>query len=297
MNLRRLLPCLAALASLGFAAGLSAQAPRLEFPAASPAGTVTQRVGITDIQINYNRPGAKGRTVFGGLVPYGQVWRTGANTATKISFSTAVKLNGTEIPAGTYELFTIPGRDEWVVIIHKDLSQWGSYAYDAKNDVARIVARPVALAAPVETLEIGINDLRDESATLNLSWENVRVPVALTVDVKSSLVPRIEEAMNAGGERLPYAQAAMYYFENGLDLAKAAQWMDAAIAAQPNAFFLVYRKALILEKMGDRAGALATARQSIEGAKQAPSPALRDEYLGLNQALIDRLNQATPASK
>ncbi len=297
MNLRRLLPCLAALASLGFAADLSAQAPRLEFPAASPAGTVTQRVGITDIQINYNRPGAKGRTIFGGLVPYGQVWRTGANTATKISFSTAVKLNGTEIPAGTYELFTLPGKDEWIVIIHKDLSQWGSYAYDAKNDIARIAARPVTLGAHVETLEIGLNDLRDESATLNISWENVRVPVSLTVDVKSSLVPRIEEAMNAGGERLPYAQAAMYYFENGLDLAKAARWMDAAIAAQPNAFFLVYRKALILEKMGDRAGALATARQSIEGAKQAPSPALRDEYLGLNQALIDRLGNAAPASK
>lgn len=297
MNLRRLLSCLAALASLGFAADLSAQAPRLEFPAASPAGTVTQRVGITDIRIDYNRPGAKGRTIFGGLVPYGQVWRTGANTATKISFSTPVKLNGTEIPAGTYELFTLPGKDEWVVIIHKDLSQWGSYAYDPKNDIARISARPVALATHVETLEIGLNDLRDESATLNLSWENVRVPVSLTVDVKSSLVPRIEEAMNAGGERLPYAQAAMYYFENGLDLAKAARWMDAAIAAQPNAFFLVYRKALILEKMGDRDGALATARQSIEGAKQAPSPALRDEYLGLNQALIDRLGNATPASK
>jgi len=297
MNLPFLRRSLVVFTSLALATGLFAQAPRISFPAASPAATLTQRVGLTDIEINYNRPGAKGRKVFGGLVPYNQVWRTGANTATKISFSTAVKLNGTEIPQGTYELFTIPGVNEWTVIIHQNLSQWGSYAYDQKNDVARIKARPVALAGHVETLDISLNDLRDESATLNISWENVRVPVALTVDVKSSLVPQIEELMASGADRLPYAQAAMYYFENDLDLAKAARWMDAAIAAQPDAFFLVYRKALILEKMGDRAGALATARKSIEAARLAPSPALRDEYVGFNQSLIERLGAAPSANE
>jgi hypothetical protein len=280
------------LASLAVAGGLYAQAPRISFPAASPGATLTQRVGLTDIEINYNRPGAKGRTIFGGLVPYDQVWRTGANTATKITFSTPVKLNGTEVPAGTYELFTIPGTNEWTVIIHQNLSQWGSYSYDPKNDVARIKARPVALAEHVESLDISVNDLRDESATLAISWEKVRVPVAVTVDVKSVLVPQIEAVMAAGGERLPYAQAAMYYLENDLDLAKAAAWMDAAVAAQPDAFYLVYRKALIQEKQGDRAGALATARKSLEAARQAPSPAMRDEYVGLNQALIDRLEPA-----
>jgi hypothetical protein len=239
--------------------------------------------------VNYNRPGAKGRKVFGGLVPYDHIWRTGANTATKISFSTPVKLNGTEIPAGTYELFSIPGTTEWTVIIHKNMSQWGAYSYDEKNDVARVKAKPVALAEHVETLDIGLNDIRDESATLNIVWEKTRVPVALTLDVKSTLVPQIEAVMAAGGEKLPYAQAAMYYLENGLDLKKAATWMDAAIAAQPDAFFLVYRKALILEKLGDKTGAVATARKSMESAQQEPRPALRDEYLGLNQALIDRL--------
>ncbi|MFZ5496295.1 MAG: DUF2911 domain-containing protein [Verrucomicrobiota bacterium] len=280
---------LAASASLLLAAGLFAQAPKINFPAASPGATLTQRVGLTDIQINYNRPGAKGRKVFGGLVPYDHVWRTGANTATKISFSTPVKLNGTEIPAGTYELFTIPGASEWTVIIHKNMSQWGAYNYDEKNDVARIKARPVTLAEPVETLDIGINDIRDESATLNITWEKTRVPVALAVDVKSTLVPQIEAVMASGAEKLPYAQAAMYYLENGLDLTKAAAWMDAAIAAQPDAFYLVYRKALILEKLGDKAGAIATAQKSLAAAQKAPSPALRDEYVGLNQSLIDRL--------
>lgn len=292
MNTRLLRRSLAVLATLSVAAGLHAQAPRIDFPAASPAATVSQRVGLTEIKINYNRPGAKGRTVFGGLVPYDQVWRTGANTATKISFSTSVKLNGTEVPAGDYELFTIPGVNEWTVIIHRNLSQWGSYSYDPKNDVARIKARPVTLTSPVETLDLSFNDLRDESATLAISWENVRVPIAITVDVKSALVPEIEKLMASGGERLPYAQAALYYLDNNLDLKKAAAWMDAAIAAQPDAFYLVYRKALILEKAGDRTGALAAARASLEAARKAPSPAMRDEYVSLNQAVIDRLSTA-----
>lgn len=280
---------LAAFVLLACSAGLFAQAPKINFPAASPAASLTQRVGLTDIQVNYNRPGAKGRKVFGGLVAYDHVWRTGANTATKISFSTPVKLNGTEVPAGTYELFTIPGVHEWTVIIHKNMSQWGAYAYDEKNDVARVRAKPRALADSVETLIIGLNDIRDESATLYIAWEKTLVPVTLTVDVKATLVPQIEAVMAGGGDKLPYAQAAMYYLENGLDLKKAAMWMDAAIAAQPDAFYLVYRKALILETLGDKAGALATAQKSLEAAQKAPSPALRDEYVGLNEALIARL--------
>ncbi|MES1168348.1 MAG: DUF2911 domain-containing protein, partial [Oleiharenicola lentus] len=264
---------LVATSGLCFAAGLFAQTPKIDFPAASPAATVTQRVGLTDIQVNYARPGAKGRKVFGGLVPYDHVWRTGANTATKISFSTPVKLNGTEIAAGTYELFTIPGATEWTVIIHKNMSQWGAYAYDEKNDVARIKATPVVLEQPIETLAFGFNDLRDESATMAIAWEKVRVPVAITVDVKSTLVPQIEAVMSSGGEKLPYFSAAMYYFENNIDLKKAAAWMDAAIAANPDAFYMVYRKALILEKMGDKAGAAATARKSLEAAQKDSTPA------------------------
>ena len=124
---------LIALCSLCLGTAVLAQtpaAPKLEFPQASPLASVSQRIGLTDIQVTYNRPGAKGRVVFGGLVPYGHVWRTGANNATKISFSTPVKLNGATVPAGTYELFTIPGKDEWTVSIHKNMSQWGAYTYD-----------------------------------------------------------------------------------------------------------------------------------------------------------------------
>ena len=270
--------------------GLIAQtaAPKIDFPAPSPAASVKQRVGLTDIEVKYSRPGVKGRTIFGGLERYDRVWRTGANTATKISFSTDVKLNGTAIPAGTYELFTIPGKTEWTVIIHKDMSEWGAYSYDAKNDVARIKATPVTLPSLVETFEISFNDLRDESATLNLTWEKTRVPVKLEVDFVAKLTAQIETAMAEPNAKSPYFQAAMFYYDHNLDLKKAAGWMDAAIAANPDAFYFVYRKALILEKMGDKAGAIAAAQASLEAANKA-SGLIKDEYIALNQAVLARL--------
>lgn len=281
---------LVALCSVCLATAAFAQSgPKITFPEASPAGSVSQRIGLTDIKVDYNRPGAKGRKVFGALVPYDHVWRTGANTATKISFSTPVKLNGVEVAAGTYELFTIPGKDEWTVIIHKNMSQWGAYRYDQKNDVARIKAKPTELNFHLETLAIGFNDLRDESATLVIAWEKVRVPVSISVDVKSTLVPQIEAVMAGGGPDLPYADAAMYYFANDLDLKKAVQWMDAAIAADPGAFWWIYRKALILEKLGDKPAAVSAAQQSLEAARSAKPVSLSEEYVSLNETLLARL--------
>ena len=294
MKTRILRPLVLATLGFGLVAGLSAQtaatppaAPKLEFPAASPNASFKQRVGVTDIELNYARPGAKGRTVFGGLVPYGEVWRTGANSAPKIKFSTAVNLGGVDIPAGNYELFTIPGEKEWTVIIHKDSSQWGAYAYKQENDVARVQATPVALAAPVETFTIEFNDLRDTSATLNFVWANTRVPVKLTVDLKS-LVPQIEAVMASDAAKKPYSAAAMFYLDHKVDLKKAAEWMDAAIAAQPKGFFLVYRKALIQSAAGDKAGALVTAQASLAAAKQAGG-AIGAEYTKLNENLIASL--------
>ena len=273
---------------LGTAALAQTPAPKIDFPQASPPASVSQRVGLTDIQVSYHRPGAKGRVVFGSLVPYDHVWRTGANEATKVSFSTPVKLNGTDVPAGTYELFTIPGKDEWTVIVHKNMSQWGAYSYDAKNDVARVKATPVALTNGIETLSISFNDLRDESATLNIAWEKVRVPITLTVDVKSVLLPQLKAVMAGGGPQLPYDDAAMYYFQNDLDPKQAVAWETAAIAAKPDAYYLIYHKALMLEKLGDRAGALAAARQSLEIANKGKGSA-NEEYARLNEALIRRL--------
>ena len=267
-----------------FSVSLRAPEPQLAFPQASPTATLKQRIGVTDIEVVYSRPSARGRVMLGGNNPYGQVWRTGANSATRISFSTPVKVEGSHLDAGTYELFTIPAKDQWTIIFQKAGDQWGAYTYDVKNDVLRVTAKPVELAEPVETFTIEFNDFHGSAATLDLAWEHTRVPVALDVDVVGVLVPKIEAAM-AGSGKKPYAQAAMFYADNGLDLAKASTWIAAAVAQQPDAYYLIYQQARILAKQGDKAGAEAAARRSIELASKETGPA-KDEYLRLNEALI-----------
>jgi len=284
MNSKILLSSLVLASGLVFTGGLVAQTPKVDFPAASPACTLKQHVGLTDIEIVYSRPGVKGRPIFGGLVPYGQVWRTGANNATKITFSTPVKLNGAEIPAGTYALFTIPGETEWTIIINKGAAQWGAFQYNETNDLVRVKATPLKLAEPVETFTIEINDIRDESATLNLTWEKTRVPVKLEVELVGKLVPQIEAVMAAPEGNKPYYQAAMFYYDHGQDLEKARKWIDAAIA-QREAHYIVHLKAKILAKLGDKEGAIAAAKRSTELAIKAKDTG----YVKLNEDLISSL--------
>jgi hypothetical protein len=273
--------------STQFSVALRTAGSQLEFPQASPTADLKQRIGLTDIEVVYSRPSAKGRVMLGGINPYGAVWRTGANSATRITFSTAVTLQGTHVDAGTYELFTIPGADEWTVILQKPTQQWGAYSYDQKNDVVRVTARPVALAAPVETFTIDFNDIHGESANLDFCWEKTRVPVALSVDVVGTVVPQLDAAM-AGPGRKPYMQAAMFYADHNLDLDKALGWINTAIAEQPDAFYLTYQKARIQAKKGDKAGALATAQQSLDLASKGTAPE-NLEYVRLDKALIASL--------
>jgi hypothetical protein len=272
-----------ALASV-FAAGASAQTPALQFPAPSPLATVKQRVGLTDIEITYSRPSVKSRKIFGSLVPYGSVWRTGANQSTKLTFSTPVKFNGVEVPAGTYALYTIPGANEWTVIIYKNTALGNVADYDSKDDAARIKVKPVRLSQPVESFTIDVNDLLDESATLSLSWDRTRVPIKLEVDVKSRVLPQIEAAMAATSGTKPYYQAASFYYDHGLDLQKARQWAEAAVAER-EAYFTVHLKAKILAKLGDKSGALAAANKSLDLATTAKDAG----YIKLNKDLIASL--------
>lgn len=272
-------------------AGLAqAPTPKIEFPGASPAATVKQRVGLTDIEVNYFRPGVKGRKIFGGLEPYDAVWRTGANNPTKITFSTPVKFGGREVPAGTYGLYSIPGQTEWTVIVNKiGEKDWGAYNYTEKNDVARMKVKPAALAEKVETFEIDFSDVGPQSANLNLTWEKVRVPVKIEVDVVGQLKPQIEQVMAGSAEKKPYFQAAMFYFEYDVDLKQALAWMEAGLKEQPNAFWMIYRKGLLLEKMGDKAGARQAAQASRALAEKDQRAGIRDEYLRLNDTLLARL--------
>jgi len=273
------------LLSLLLASGARAQ--ELQMPRASPAATLEEHIGLTSVRIEYGRPGIKGRKVFGGLVPYGEVWRTGANEATKITFGTDVEFGGADVPAGTYALFTIPGEKEWTVILNKVPGQWGAYAYDQKNDLARVTAKPAATAEPLETFHIGLTNVKDDSADLTISWERVRVPVKIQTDLVGMLVPEIEAAMAAEGKK-PYLAAAMFYYEHGLDLAKATAWIDAAVKEQPDAMWIVYRKGLILAKAGNKEGARAAAQQAHDLATKAGG-ALGDEYQRLSEDLLASL--------
>lgn len=260
------------------------QAPRLELPQPSPSSTLKQRVGLTDIEISYSRPSARDRLIFGGLVPYGQVWRTGANARTTISFSTPVKLNGTEIPAGKYALFTIPGESDWTIILNKNTKS-SALSYDASNDVARISVPSTTISEDLDTFTILISEIRDDSARIDLVWEHTAIPISLTTDLVDTLAPKIEATMSAPGERKPYYQAAMFYYDHGLDLKKAKAWIE-QIKPDQETYYNMNLKARILAKLGEKDAAIAAAKRSSELTGQEPGG---NGYLKLNQELIDSL--------
>jgi len=283
MNTKTVL--LACALALGFAGTTFAQtpAPKLDFPAASPGCTIKQRVGVTDIEVVYSRPGMKGREIFGNVVPYGAVWRTGANAATKITFSTPVKLNGQDVAAGSYALYTIPGEDEWTIILNKGVGKSGTQ-YDEKEDVLRFKTTPVKIGTTIETFTIEFNRITDESAVINLVWENTVAPIKVDLDLVSSLLPQIETVMASDAKNKPYFQAATFYLNHDQDLKKANEWVDEAIK-QNEAYYVVHLKAKILAKMGDKDGAIAAAKHSSELATKARDNA----YVKLNADLISSL--------
>ncbi|MCB0395872.1 MAG: DUF2911 domain-containing protein [Flavobacteriales bacterium] len=282
MNTRYLFILLIALAQ-----GVYAQEQTFEVPATNSRSTVTQRLAATDIEVAYNRPNVKGRVIFGDLVPYGKVWRTGSDASTKITFSTSVWFNGLKVNSGTYELFTIPGKDEWTIILQQNKSQWGSYSYNQENDVLRTTVKANALHDMVETFTIGFGDIMSNSAILALSWENVMVPVKITVDLKETVLPQLEVSLQKEGKK-PYFKAAMFYFENNLGIDRAAELMAMAIKENPDHIGMLYRQALILERKGDVNEAIAASEHSLEQAQKAPEE-LKTEYIKLNTVLLTRL--------
>ena len=271
--------------------------PKVVFPAASPAATVKQRVGVTDVEVEYSRPDKNGREIFGGLVPFNEVWRTGANASTKVTFSDAVTLGGAQVPAGKYAFYTIPTAGEWTVILYKDLKLWGAFKYKQEDDLARVTVKPETTATPTETFTIGFDDVREDGATMFLAWDKVRVPVKLTADTNAKVMAAIAKATAPGVEPAPtpqlLAQSVNYYLNHGGDLAQALGWMDTAIAkliASPEKTAPLYafyeRKARVQSKMGDKAGALTSAQKAMELAKTDPETSDPETLAGL-QKLID----------
>jgi len=276
------------LCPLGSASRLAAQSDALEFPAASPPALVREQVGLTTVEIEYARPSTRGRKIFGGLIPFDEIWRTGANEATRITFSTDVVFGGEAVAAGTYALFTIPGTIEWTVILNRVSGQWGSYGYNPDQDVLRVSVNAENMKRPVETLRLGLADLTDASAQLELSWEHTRVSVPIEVNIVDMLVPKIEAAMASSDEPKPYLSAAMFYYAHDIDLEQSLQWINAGLVQQPQAVWIQYRKGLILAKLGDKEGCMAAAKKAIDLAN-ATGGELGAEYRRLSEALVDSL--------
>lgn len=261
---------------------------QIQTPSPSPTGKIEQKVGLTDVTVNYSRPGVKGREVFVDVEEYGKMWRTGANGATTLEFSDDVKLEGKDVPAGKYALFSIPGRDEWTIMIYKDISIGGNVgAYDESKELTRFTAKPIKNPVHVESFTIDINELRDESATMRLMWSDIIVPIKMTVDTKSQVIASIDRfAENPNAELVnQYASAASYYYANDMDLNKALEWISKAVEFGPNAFWHVQTKARIQAKMKDYKGAIATANKSLALAKSAQNDF---GYIKSNEGYIEK---------
>jgi len=253
---------------------------QLKMPQPSSSQTLIQEFGLGKITVKYSRPNIKGRSLEKDLAPYGEVWRTGANDATVITFTDAVTLDGNPVAAGEYALFTIPGKDEWTIILNKETKQWGSYQYKQSEDVLRFKVKPVKLNDRLETFSINFSDVMPSSANLNLLWANTRISVKMTTDVDTKVMAGIEEAMKS--EKKPFYPAAVYYYENGKDLKKALEWISIAEAGDQKAPWFKYQKARIQLKSGDKAGAAQTAKAGVEAAKAMNNA----EYIRLNERIL-----------
>jgi hypothetical protein len=230
----------------------------IETPAPSPKARVEQRVGITDVSIDYSSPGVKGRKIWGEVVPYDKVWRAGANAPTKLTVSRDFAFGGTQVKAGSYSVFVTPGKKTWTVALNTDLTATQD-SHDDKNDVARVAVTPAALPAPRERLIYVFSDTQDDKTNLDLEWERVRIRVAIAIDTRGAVSAGIEKALAAAWQ--PHATAASYYFNTG-DLAKALALVDKSIAIESN-WRNEWLRAQIQGKKGNKAEAAASANRAL----------------------------------
>jgi hypothetical protein len=262
---------------------------KVEFPAASSHAVVKQRVGLTDVEVDYSRPNKNNRNIFGGLVLFDKPWRTGANQPTKVKFSAPVKVGDKEVAAGEYVLYTIPGANAWTVVLSKNLKAQSLADHKPADEAARITAEPMALPLPVETFTIGFDDLRANSATLFLDWDKTRVRVKLTTNDVERVSKAIDAAVTSGKPQEAgfYYNAASFYLDQNKDLPQAVKWVDQALEKNPKAYFMYQKKAQILAKMGNKKEAITAAEKSIEILKAGPNP--DESAIGTSRALIESL--------
>jgi hypothetical protein len=262
----------------------TAGAQTLSTPQPSPTQNVKQNFGLSTIELSYSRPGIKGRKIFGDLVPYGQVWRTGANQATTLAFGEEVTIGGTKVPAGKYGLLSIPGEKEWTIIISKQTDVTSPDAYKQDQDVVRVNVMPMQLPFPIETFTISFDDMKSSSCNLSLMWDKVYLAFPITTDVDSKVMKAIDNIMNK--DNRPYFSAASYYYDNGKDLNQALTWVNKATEAIPNTQPWVHTlKTRILAKMGKKEEAMAAAKNAIRIATETKFP----EFVKQNEEIMKTL--------
>lgn len=269
--MKRSLTSAAVLSALGLAllAPAAAHAQQaLKLPRVSQKATVTQTVGLTDVTITYSRPGVKGRTIWGDLVPYDQVWRTGANEATTFQVSQDVKINGQALPAGTYSLHTIPGKTQWTVIFNKTADQWGSYEYDQKQDALRIQVTPQP-GPNQELMGFSFPDVQNDKATVEFAWEKVRVPFTVEAGTNEQALAGIRKALSGEVKEwnVPYSAANYVVTAKLPDQAEAMKWIDQSIALKPT-FYNLRLKSQMLDQAGNKKDAVAAAEKAVALGKE-----------------------------
>jgi DUF2911 family protein len=269
---------------------------QIHMPAPSSAGKVYAKVGLTDVNIEYSRPKMKGRKIFGEgedyLLPYGKMWRTGANAGTIITTDKDLTVEGGSLPAGEYMILTVPGKDAWKVIFYKDKGIGGDMSkYKKEDEQLSVSVKPSKLTEPVQILTFNIADISEDNTTaaIELAWENTSVKVGIKTDIDAEIMAEIDEKLKVNPAN--YAAAANYYFNTDRDLDKAIEWMGKAVEANPKAFWNIHTLAQMQAKKGDKKSikeAIATAEKSMAAAKAANSDF---GYVKRNEDLIAELSK------
>lgn len=255
---------------------------QIKTPAPSPSCKITQAVGLTEVSIAYSRPSAKGRTIFGDLVPFDKIWRTGANRPTKVKFEDDVMVEGNKVTKGEYSLMTIPGKTEWTIILNKDTKGNGAFTYDADDDVANFKVKSMSLSNKVESFTISTTDVTSSSLMIEIAWEKTAVKFKVEQDVDTKVMADIKRNLDPAKDANLYSDIAGYYLETNKNLSEALTLVNKSLDLNPNRFWIVHLKAKIQAKLNDKSGAIATA----EKAKTMAMEAKNDDYVRLNEKLI-----------
>ncbi len=264
---------------VGISSTIDAQ---IKTPQPSPSSKLEQVVGLTDVTLEYSRPSMRGRTIFGDLVPYGKVWRTGANANSKITFGDNVTIGGKELKKGSYAIYTIPNKETWDVIFYSESNNWGTpQKWDESKVAVKVNVQAQVIDAKIESFTIGIDDIKSGSAVIGFLWDNIYVGVEFEVPTDKIASKSIESVMN-GPSGNDYFAAATYYHTEGKDLNKALEWMKLATKGDNPPFWYLRRMSLIQADLGDKTGAISTAEKSLAAAEKAGNA----DYVKMNKESI-----------